>query len=138
MTITIEVLEEALDRSIEKWEKIERGETGDGGAKDCALCSLFYKDCYKQDPSDCVGCPVRLRTGLRYCRNTPYSSWAENTVEEKCDGSWRRILPSLNMYAKERELAIEAAHNMVELLKSLRPDLHKTLEHIKQQESQHV
>ena len=34
---------EALDKSIEKWEKIVRSEGVDKGVTDCALCELFDK-----------------------------------------------------------------------------------------------
>ncbi len=41
---------EALDKSLEKWRKLSRGEGEDMGIKNCALCRLFWDE-------SCFGCP---------------------------------------------------------------------------------
>jgi len=58
----------ALKSSIAKWRlwaagKMRRDETP--GAGSCPLCGLFIKKM-------CLGCPVRERTGLPACEETPY------------------------------------------------------------------
>lgn len=57
---------EALHGSIRKWIKIATGERPNRGARDCPLCQLYW------GANDCQGCPVSKKTGLKYCRNTPY------------------------------------------------------------------
>lgn len=56
----------ALKDSIEKWEGIANGTNLEyPHAKNCPLCTVFHKD-------RCKDCPVRNRTGIAYCINTPY------------------------------------------------------------------
>ena len=58
----------ALDESIAHWERLAFGPRRPGEsieAGECALCALFFAEV-------CYGCPVRERTGLRYCSGSPY------------------------------------------------------------------
>ena len=69
--------EEALEASIQKWQKnLEKAKCGvvhwdaakykvDVTGSTCALCKKFYH-------LTCVGCPVNKRTGQAYCLGTPY------------------------------------------------------------------
>jgi len=61
----------AIWGSIEKWVKIIRLEGWDEQANNCPLCALFYT----KRKNHCLGCPIFLATGARYCRNTPYDNW---------------------------------------------------------------
>lgn len=66
---------EALEHSIQHWERLASGTSGAHEGltpKDCALCRLFY---YTPGAS-CIGCPVMLHTGFAQCRNTPYQGAA--------------------------------------------------------------
>ena len=71
-----ESVEEALELSIQKWKSIiyltERGFKirADGGPSTCGLCTLFH---HREDP--CYGCPIRERTGLDGCIDTPHEDW---------------------------------------------------------------
>jgi len=59
---------EALQASIEKWERNAVAETPDEyrtGSDNCPLCNLFIED-------RCAGCPVKARSGSGYCLRTPY------------------------------------------------------------------
>ena len=59
---------EALESSIRHWERNVTGRTHSLAAGDCALCRLFF---YKKN---CVGCPVRARTGKSHCEGSPYDA----------------------------------------------------------------
>jgi len=61
----------ALEKSIEKWEKIVREEGVDEGDDNCALCKLFLKD-------ECIDCPVYAKTKRTGCRGTPYEDWIDH------------------------------------------------------------
>jgi hypothetical protein len=63
----------ALNKSIEKWEGMVVGDQEDQGVRNCALCALFWA-------SGCAGCPVKKRTRLKGCLNTPYEAF-----DELCD-----------------------------------------------------
>jgi hypothetical protein len=59
---------EALEYSIAHWERLagnKADKRDELGGKSCALCQMFFF-------SDCDGCPVKTRTGYRYCSFTPY------------------------------------------------------------------
>jgi len=58
----------ALNGSIEKWEGIVAGSTHDMGVENCPLCKKFIHH-------ECEGCPVRHKSGHRYCAATAYSKW---------------------------------------------------------------
>jgi len=62
------IAEKALDKSIEKWEKIVDGTGVDDGINNCALC-VQYQDFF------CEGCPVYEKTEITGCKNTPYTEW---------------------------------------------------------------
>ena len=64
---------------FDKWIPIRDGVYVDRGASNCALCSVYYTD------FDCDDCPIYLRTGESFCRNTPYISWASHH-NAKCRG----------------------------------------------------
>lgn len=68
-----DVTREALEQSIEKWEKNLGAATWrevTTGARDCPLCGLFNSVTNQHDP--CVGCPVRERTESQFCWDTPH------------------------------------------------------------------
>jgi hypothetical protein len=61
----------ALEASIKHWQENVAAETPlststDGD--DCALCAEFNREIFV----DCNGCPVRGKTGYRFCVGTPY------------------------------------------------------------------
>ncbi len=60
----------ALKGSIGKWEKIADGSGMDGGRHNCPLCELF-----NNLETRCNGCPVKMFSGKRFCKNTPYVPW---------------------------------------------------------------
>lgn len=60
---------EALEYSIKHWKENEVAELPDGASvscRACALCDLFYYE------RICVGCPVRNKTGVDLCEESPY------------------------------------------------------------------
>lgn len=97
----------ALQRSIEKWEAIARGELADLGAKNCPLCGMFAA-VEDQDGVECAGCPVRERTGLPGCCASPYEDWmdANTSLGRQCrdEGQWVADDPALARLARD-ELA---------------------------------
>ena len=77
--IKIPSAEDALRLSIEKWKLIvalRRGDASahiiDGGYNSCGLCVRYHKG------RDCMTCPVREKTGISGCRDTPYMRWIMN------------------------------------------------------------
>ena len=69
-TMTAQTKSEALEASILHWQenvKAERSLDVLANDTDCALCAKFYD-------LECEGCPVYLRTGLRYCLGSPYGA----------------------------------------------------------------
>lgn len=65
----------ALRVGIAKWEGIANGTGIDRGGTNCALCLVFHPGCRSDGEDNCVGCPVRNRTGRDYCKGTPYDAW---------------------------------------------------------------
>ncbi len=64
----------ALNQSIRHWDRHAKGKAAEDEGiycDDCALCGLFLKS-----PA-CEGCPVSKRSGLPYCKGTPWRE-AEN------------------------------------------------------------
>jgi hypothetical protein len=57
---------EALEKCIEKYDRASKGKSISLGPSSCALCKIFHSF------YGCDGCPVKERTGLDYCENTPY------------------------------------------------------------------
>lgn len=58
----------ALNESIKHWQRYVDGfgkEEGEPLVFNCSLCRVFYR-------YDCVGCPIRERTGRINCHGTPY------------------------------------------------------------------
>lgn len=56
----------AIRGSIEKWQKIIRGEGVDYGVENCPLCDLFYQE------GSCPDCPVNHDGNHPDCQATPY------------------------------------------------------------------
>jgi len=54
---------DSADIWVEKYE----GRCNTYGRPGCPLCKLYYKN-------DCWACPIKLSTGLRFCRGTPYAN----------------------------------------------------------------
>ena len=91
----------ALNESIKHWQRYVDGfgETEREPLVDnCSLCGLFYR-------YDCVGCPIRERTGRINCRTTPY---------EDAFDAYHNSGPTSPEF-------IEQAKFMLEFLKSLLP-----------------
>ena len=78
---------EALRESIDHWDRIASAspEPSDVlGMEGCSLCKLYACDglMNRHSNKDCIGCPVMLRTGKRYCRGTPYDEITDEQSEE--------------------------------------------------------
>lgn len=65
---------DALDKSIEKWEKIVKDRRSvDNGVDNCALCQKYVKLSFPR--YICTDCPVKLHTGKDFCKESPYAMW---------------------------------------------------------------
>lgn len=71
----------ALEGSIKKWEEIVAGTGVDLGYNNCPLCAEFLKK-NNVNEENCVGCPVRERTGKTYCSDTPYDDWSDTPYDD--------------------------------------------------------
>jgi hypothetical protein len=97
---------EALKGSIRKWESIVNDDGKDKGADNCDLCQLFYGD-------ECCGCPICLKTGEIYCRETPHDQWVNHGENEFIDKEYFKVFDD-----KSKELA----QAELDFLKSLLPN----------------
>lgn len=91
----------ALKESIAHWKRLAGGKQREGehiGLTCCALCIRFWDH-------DCIGCPVRDKTGRAKCSRTPYSA-----VEKMRD-----------RFGLDSEEFKAAAAKELEFLKSLLP-----------------
>ena len=64
------VTKKALKESIAHWRRLATGTqttSEDIGSENCALCMEFLEN-------DCRDCPIRRKTGRRYCSRSPYDS----------------------------------------------------------------
>lgn len=60
----------ALQGSIAKWERVVAEGKDGTNWMDCPLCGLFYN-------KNCIGCPVRERTGMGLCSGSPFDEYAD-------------------------------------------------------------
>jgi hypothetical protein len=83
--------EDALIRaSIDHWARLAEMEPLDGeyiGAFDCALCSEYGAVWTMY----CGGCPIRKKTGMAYCKNTPYGAAAVACDENQRAANWAEL-----------------------------------------------
>ena len=102
---------EALEGSIEKWQKIVDGTGRDESISNCPLCIEFFKN-------GCRGCPVYRKTEVAICRDTPYDDWSKVPLD----------LPynDRNGYTHTRA-SLRAAKAELKFLKSLLPARHNAL-----------
>lgn len=106
----------ALKLSIAHWERLASGKRKRNecvSVDDCHLCRMFNKHNTLTDPPQdtrCEGCPIKERTGERFCKNTPFIEAEE--ISEQVD---KYAEP---MDAPEFQ---DAAQKELEFLKSLLP-----------------
>jgi hypothetical protein len=65
-----EIVEKALEESIEHWEKIVIGENY-STTDNCSLCNLFFIN-------DCEGCPIKEKTGQVQCNASPFREFIKH------------------------------------------------------------
>jgi len=103
------VIEQALQESIEKWRRIIYHGKLDMGSSDCALCREFRN--YKPLDVQCVGCPVMKITGSPHCAGSPYAEWERYHPHH----TFKRVYS-----AKSKELAMDEYNFLRYLLVSYR------------------
>ncbi len=76
--------EEAIRKSIEKWERImyEGGE--DDGSANCELCRRFSHSCWRKNKraKNIEHCPAAIKVGNNGCQDTPYFEWTTHHEED--------------------------------------------------------
>jgi len=108
----------AVLESIEEYrKKIANPIMAKTGLKNCPLCRMFHSEMNRTVlPSHCCeGCPVYLKTGKRYCIDTPYTSVHRIRM-------WVAISEADIGYGKKEERAkefVRACEEEIEFLKSL-------------------
>ena len=66
---------EALDGSIEKWDRIVKSTDAlDKATENCPLCQKYLNS----GAPNCSGCPVAKRTGEEGCVGSPYDEWGDH------------------------------------------------------------
>lgn len=74
-------------------------------AKNCAFCALFYLPVEMSIDAVCAECPVKLKTGKKFCRETPW---------DDCNNNFSN-------YPKYHSSEfLKAANRMYEFLKSIK------------------
>ena len=68
---------EALEGSIEKWEKIVRGEGKDECDENCPLCKEF-----RNNDNTCTRCLIQKKTDHDGCVDTPFVEWYKHQKRE--------------------------------------------------------
>jgi len=64
----------AIQGSIEKWDRIIKSTKAlDRGVDNCPLCKIYDGDVNRI--FNCLGCPVKDKTGRDNCMETPYYDW---------------------------------------------------------------
>lgn len=103
--ITLKQKLTAIKGSIEKWDKVSKG---DKNTLSCPLCVL-----YDSPRNGCVGCPIYEKTGEAYCRGTLYSDylaeqelhgWSSIKRAKVIARKFRDWLKDLYIEVSEREL----------------------------------
>jgi len=82
---------EALRGSIAKWEGIVAGTVENKGAENCPLCQKFHPD-YNPNILNCDGCPVKAKTRIGGCIDTPYTTYSEAEFEGDISDQELRVL----------------------------------------------
>ena len=137
MSITFKEKLTAIRGSIEKWDKISKGEMEDERSANCPLCQMCG------DLTACDNCPIYEKTGEEQCNGTPYIAWSrEQTSENARD--FRDWLKDLYIEVseagdgseKEKPIEIEIAPlerraYMVEMSSALKERVEKLEERIK-------
>jgi hypothetical protein len=116
MTYDIKTLK-ALLESIDHWDRLAAGKPNPRekvGWEDCALCALFLNPPCPTDVERCTGCPVRNRTGRKYCHGSPYDAAEQIAIPDISNQGAPQILNTVEF--------IEAAKLELEFLRSLLPD----------------
>lgn len=70
-----------LDKSIRKWEKVVATGCGGAGTEGCGLCDLFNS----QRGFGCGDCPVKIDTGVHYCKATPFNDYCRAVAGSKAE-----------------------------------------------------
>lgn len=63
-----------LEESIEHWKRLATGTSAPDkyiGMKYCALCHAYAHDDLREE-EHCISCPVKNKTGRRWCIGSPY------------------------------------------------------------------
>ncbi len=105
----------ALKASIKHWEEnINKRSPRDCnfGIDSCALCRMFRYNEY----GSCHSCPVFQKTGLRFCRSTPYLA-----ADQAC-GKWHTACRAHKPSRAYRDEWRRAAQAEVDFLRSLLPE----------------
>lgn len=82
--------ENPLDLSIEKWEGVAFKGDVDSGGCNCSLCEVYFI-------YGCIDCPVRNKTGLKTCNNTPFRAWVNHHEALHNDKEDRTVIDNCGM-----------------------------------------
>ncbi len=64
-------IEEAWEKTFEKWEWMVKGYNPEQSVSSCGLCNLFHR-------VNCEDCPVFSFTRIRCCFGTPHERWEKD------------------------------------------------------------
>ena len=95
--------QEALEKSIKKWESIVNGTGIDKGSENCELC---------KDNAFCSTCIIFTETKEEVCWNTPYEEWRSHHRAEHDN-------PDSDSYKVLCKTCKEIAQREIDFLKGL-------------------
>lgn len=90
-------MDKLFKQVINKWYGIAYRGRIDKQSDNCAFCKKFNlcndchneymlewecDGCYKNN-NECIGCPVRSKTGKSFCEGTPYERWSDVALDHK-------------------------------------------------------
>ena len=70
------------DLAVEKWIEVTFYEKIDKGGNDCAFCKTFQMVTFT-GIGNCTKCPIRVKTNMHMCFDTPYGAWCDLFEEEE-------------------------------------------------------
>jgi hypothetical protein len=106
------IVEKALEKSIEHWEKIVIGESY-STTDNCSLCNLFFIN-------DCEGCPIKEKTGQAQCDDSPFREFIKHI-----NLNHKSFIPVSNFhYQTYCPECKRLAREELEFLKSLRKEIY--------------
>jgi len=104
----------ALKGSVEKWDKISKGEGEDNGTDNCPLCKLYHTRSLSGlgDEVNCTGCPIQKKTGEHGCKGTPYIDFLHMVTKNESEPKVKQAAKAFQDWLED--LYIEESYKYIQ------------------------